>query len=119
MGGRSDRWLRSVMPYIVTTKRDRAATYLPSSWKIGEPRVLSRRAVAALDGQAIWNALYGVEIPDREETVEAIAALPKSGGTITLSDGTVIEVEATTWRRLWDDTVLTLSVLDAAEAGNE
>jgi hypothetical protein len=56
--------------------------------------VFSRRAVATLEGREVWNALYGVNVPNREDVVEQIAALPGSGGTVTLPDGTVIEVEA-------------------------
>jgi hypothetical protein len=55
--------------------------------------VFSRRAVATLEGREVWNALYGVNVPNREDVVDQIAALPGSGGTVTLPDGTVIEVE--------------------------
>jgi hypothetical protein len=91
-------------PYIITTKRERTM-YQP-----GDPRRVkeSRRAVAALDERAIWNSLYGVEVPDREETVEKIATLPESGGTVELPDGTVIEVEAVS-RNAFADMLSTFS----------
>jgi hypothetical protein len=34
----------------------------------------------------------------------AVSPLPESGGTVTLPDGTVIEVEATTYHALWQAT---------------
>lgn len=105
------------MPYIVTTWQpcpeghaepllqgdgygwDGAAYHTPPCDVCGDrcEVIAGRRAVATLEGREVWNALYGVDVPDRQGTVDAIAALPESGGTIGPHvDGTVIEVEPVT-----------------------
>lgn len=78
------------MPYIVTAVKDPAPDVIPPS--------VARRAVATLEGREVWNSLYGVEIPNREQVVKQIAALPESGGTVgPLPDGTVIKVFVAGW----------------------
>jgi hypothetical protein len=77
------------MPYIVTTKRPEDGEFLNpvngQSQPYGPTESLSRRAVGTLEGREVWNALYGVNVPNREDVVEQIAALPGSGGTVTLA----------------------------------
>jgi hypothetical protein len=80
------------MPYIVTAKRPCATEY-------GAQFSLSRRAVATLEEaqETAWdvacNHLGGDPAP--------FVALPESGGTVgPLPNGTVIEVEQTTWAAL-------------------
>jgi hypothetical protein len=73
------------MPYIVTTKR---RGYMGLGL-VRSPRVVSRRAVATLEEAQDL-------VREAGATVTA-AVITESGGTITLPDGTVIEVEQTTW----------------------
>lgn len=82
------------MPYVIT------AFVEPDRSLRGQ--VESRRAVATLEGRAVWNALYGVDLTKhREEVVDRITTLPESGGTVgPLPDGTVIEVERVEWSQL-------------------
>jgi hypothetical protein len=87
----------STRPYIVTTKRRKMAVMFP-------PRmdVVYRRAVATLEEREVTPKLREMlphEHPARLIAIAAeIARMPESGGTIgPLPDGTVIEVEQTTW----------------------
>jgi hypothetical protein len=90
-------------PYIVTTKRRLAGRVnVPTADAGPQPfggeryRVLSRRAVATLD-EARMHTWRTVSL----QAAYAVSALPESGGTVgPLPDGTVIEVEATTWQAL-------------------
>jgi hypothetical protein len=109
----------STRPYIVTTKRRKMAVMFP-------PRmdVVYRRAVATLEEREVTPKLREMlphEHPARLIAIAAeIARMPESGGTIgPLPDGTVIEVEQTTWWVLWEFTDLDASVLQAAKAGDE
>lgn len=82
-------------PYIVTTKRHVPEWHRDHMLTLkAHDEILSRVAVATLE-----------DARDRIEKTEGYAGnvyddLPESGGTITLPDGTVIEVEETTWIRL-------------------
>jgi hypothetical protein len=69
-------------PYIVTTRRP-------------EGYAVSRRAVATLEEarEVVWEVL---------PAGSAWAGRAFTGGTVTLPDGTVIEVERTTWNALAD-----------------
>jgi hypothetical protein len=97
----------SAGPYIVTTKRGNPP--FPNNAVL-----LSRVAVATLgdarkraSGVVAESALRGAPLT---VLTRAALTLPESGGTITLPDGPVIEVEATTWQVLWH-----VSDLDAEE----
>jgi hypothetical protein len=88
-------------PYIVTTKRQGRREAGWSGWTPWE--VLSRRAVATLDDardevERRWTAT----LPWAQEGIRGRIDLKitESGGTVTLPDGTIIEVEATTWQWL-------------------
>lgn len=93
------------MPFIVTTHRhldDPTAEFLPDAL----PGV-SRRAVATLEEARetariiAWDKPYGqTPTPD---VAAAIYGLPESGGTVTLPDGTVIEVKHELWSVLAED----------------
>lgn len=82
-------------PYIVKTRSVR----IGQSAQVRNMRgafVLSRRAVATLD-EARMHVWRTVSL----QAAYAVSALPESGGTVgPLPDGTVIEVEATTWVQL-------------------
>jgi hypothetical protein len=95
-------------PYIVTTKR------LDSSegWADSGLRA-SRCAFPTLEKaqDAAWDA-----IPDKDAYVRWLyetgvdTAIGEQGGTITLPDGTVIEVEQTTWQVLVDASGLAVPI---------
>jgi hypothetical protein len=100
-------------PYIVTTKRrPPAAAYVRGLGVRPRADVLSRRAVATLDGakryaisdnSGAWvnEPREGKRPDDWQAALDAILALPESGGTVgPLPDGTIIEVEATKYKRL-------------------
>lgn len=102
------------MPFLITTTRPEDGEFLNpvngQSEPYGQANVVSRRAVATLEeaatipGDAIrqwrdavpsrekWNAAY--------ELLRAAENLPESGGTVSLPDGTTIEVEPISWRDL-------------------
>jgi hypothetical protein len=85
------------MPYIVTTKRT-VPTDLGRD-EVADAGVLSRRAVATLEEAQDL-------VREAGATVTA-AVITESGGTITLPDGTEIEVEQRQWCQLaeavgWD-----------------
>lgn len=96
-------------PYIVTTKLSAA---IPSSKPCERPYdALSRVAVATLgDAQGrAHDVVFRVEseasdegpIKAFDQAYETLLRLPESGGTVgPLPDGTVIEVEPTTWADL-------------------
>lgn len=100
------------MPYIVTTKR---RYHEGANRADGSPYLtVSRRAVATLE-EARWFAQnpgwrYGVsdgytaaEGEDAAKVLRAARSLPESGGTVgPLPDGTVIEVEQSTWFKVGD-----------------
>jgi hypothetical protein len=90
-------------PYIVTTKRQLAGRVnVPTADAGPQPfggeryRVLSRRAVATLDEavQVIFTALDGLK------THRRVRQMIEAGPIGPLPDGTIIEVEATTWQAL-------------------
>lgn len=120
-------------PLIVTTKRqdgdDRNCDCLiPMLEGAGQHspgcacfnlRVLSRVAVATLkEVVGIVDEAFGDASLSYERVVRA---LPESGGTITLPDGTVIEVKQTTWQdlALWAKLTFPATVGSRAEAGDE
>jgi hypothetical protein len=84
------------MPYIVTTRRpDRSYDHEV----LGEDRGgVSRHAVATLEEAQdhIYSVCAEGETDD-EIIADEIDRMPEQGGTITLPDGTVIEVEQTRW----------------------
>lgn len=57
----------------------------------------------------------GMRPPEWDEPFVALATLPEAGGTITLPNGDVIEVEATTWGHIFHD----LPLLDRYVRGPE
>lgn len=106
-------------PYIVTTKRRAHPEPRPEGAVM---LTVSRVAVATLNDAA---RLADIERLNRVDTVPEfravlvqIKALPESGGTITLTDGTVIEVEQTTWAHLWSYTALVPDTHVLAERGD-
>jgi hypothetical protein len=85
--------LGTLMPYIVTTKQPHGGGVVPF--------ILSRQAVATLEeARGVVAGLAEAGRRGREDVLAAIGSLPESGGTITLPDGTVIEVEPIGWREL-------------------
>jgi hypothetical protein len=103
------------MPYIIATKRPGIGTseglsIQPGGFFSQRLASVTRRAVATLEEtQALLReAIIGSAHPDVAprlslSTTEClmyhgtISSLPKTGGTIGLPDGTVIEVEFTNW----------------------
>lgn len=89
------------MPYIITTSEP-----FDAAVHVHRP-AFTRRAVATLDEarekaeSAVWSAPGYRSEGDFYLDVARCRELPESGGTVgPLPDGTVIEVEATTWRKL-------------------
>lgn len=82
------------MPYIVTTKRHHAITADPGC---DDLIAVSRRAVATLE-EAFNNVPPAVR--STLGLLDKLLALPESGGTVRLPDGTVIEVDRLTWVEL-------------------
>lgn len=84
-------------PYIVTTKQPDLVSAQVRNMRGG--LVLSRLAVATL-GEAKRSVRSVISHHD-DETIDLGDALVQfGGGSITLPDGTVIEVEQTTWDQL-------------------
>jgi hypothetical protein len=85
------------MSYIITTKRGNPP--FPNN-----PAILSRVAVATLEKaqNATYSAAYQITKPERSflPLAKVREAITESGGTITLPDGTVIEVAQTTWTQI-------------------
>jgi cystathionine beta-lyase/cystathionine gamma-synthase len=82
------------MPYIVTTNSPRGSFYPP------HPNVaISRRAVATLEEarSSVHAVIHPLRTNQRQGFDEASRLITESGGTITLPDGTIIEVESTSW----------------------
>lgn len=82
------------MPFIVATNR--ACDDAECSPRCRNRRV-SRRAVATLE-----EARTAAQEPCGNDLMARLDAslIPESGGTVTLPDGTVIEVEAQTWDQI-------------------
>jgi DNA-directed RNA polymerase subunit RPC12/RpoP len=59
----------------------------------------NERAIAAVDEQEIYNALYGAEIKDKQNAAEKMAAI-KSEHKIVF-DGVTVELQATTWKSIY------------------
>lgn len=107
-------------PYIVTTTEERLSGL--ALYRTG----VSRVAVATLEDppssleSGVRGTLYAM-VPEEttahqyDDVYEAIDALPESGGTITLPDGTVIEVEQKAWRYLALAAGLPVSVAERAD----
>jgi hypothetical protein len=101
------------MPYIVTTKRKCDSCWdgrpkwagtmpaPPCGACGGSGESVSRRAVATLEEAQdhIYSVCAEGETDD-EIIADEIDRMPEQGGTITLPDGTVIEVEQTMWADL-------------------
>lgn len=86
-------------PFIVTTKRpvDAVDCGHPEAPRDGWP--VSRRAVATLE-----EARTAAQKPCGKDLMARLEAslIPESGGTVSLPDGTVIEVESSTAQTLID-----------------
>lgn len=91
------------MPFVITTKRRGEPSPL---FRGGKLIVVSRRAVATLEevGDAARDVMFAVKgIGARARLlVEMDAWDNRSTLTLTLPDGTVIEVESVTWEALID-----------------
>lgn len=85
------------MPYIITTRSPSASVRVAATQ---EPAVLvrSRRAVATLD--EVRAAIDALVQAGSYPTLGRIGKLTEDGGTVTLPDGTVIEVSTTDWYAL-------------------
>jgi hypothetical protein len=79
------------MPYLITTKNrlDHRADV--------EALLRGRRAVATLEEARIEAAVLLRSHGEEGKAQGVEMWLPESGGTVTLPDGTVIEVEAKSW----------------------
>jgi hypothetical protein len=90
-----------VSPYIVTTKKPAVQTHVEGMTETHGHR-LDRRAVATLDEakDAVIDAAPEDSIGKPAEVAllaAEIAHLPEQGGTVSLPDGTVSEVEHASW----------------------
>jgi hypothetical protein len=104
------------MPYIVTTKR---RGYMGLGL-VRSPRVVSRRAVATLEEA---DSLVREILVEHGERAGVAPPLPEGGATLSpLPDGTVIEVEQTTWAILGGildcNENVRLGLIKRAEAGH-
>lgn len=101
-------------PYIVTTKRQPHPLAFANELE-------TRRAVATLD-EARRLVLRTIDRHGaRQRDRRAACGLPGSGGTVTLPDGTVIELKTTTWYVLWKtwrNPGLPSPILESAVAGD-
>jgi hypothetical protein len=91
-------------PYVVT-RRERVRLPEDRGDDLGRERVLSQRAVAGLEKARI--AAHEIARKQRPigsgDVLAAMAAtmrITDAGGRVELSDGSVVEVEVTTWPRL-------------------
>lgn len=103
----SDRVGTPAGPYVVTVYADGLGERVAS-------RVASRRAFARLYGfpgsasARVWEVVHAAhatttfKVHEWKAARTAIHQLPATGGTVDLPDGTVIEVEATTWEAIFD-----------------
>jgi 16S rRNA G527 N7-methylase RsmG len=84
------------MPYIITTTTASARS-IDSQRDVGY--IVTRRAVATLEKarEAVASSVRANNPYAFAKIVAAKNAVTESGGTITLPDGTVIEVAPTTW----------------------
>jgi hypothetical protein len=111
-----------VSPYIVTTKRPNK-----DDAPVWDRFDLSRRAVATLDEarKVCHDAVLASELPTHEvmdpahdRFYDAALTLPDGGTVGPLPDGTVIEVEATTWADLASASVIDPAVRNRAVNGD-
>lgn len=91
------------MPHIITTRAYATSSACP---RLPAPR--AHRAVLTLEGQALFDALMELHVckgwSKTWDVVDKIKVLPEAGGAIgPLPDGTVIDVECSTWSRLATD----------------